>query len=244
VSGGRILVVDGDPQTRAVLRTTLTGQGYELDDARSGAEALETLRNRSFDLILVDSGLPDMSGVQACCRFREHSDVAIIVVAVADADSDKVAALDAGASDYITKPVKSAEFLARIRAVLRRIGAAHAPSGRLTLGDIGVDFDTRHVSANGRQAHLTPREFDLLQYFVANSNKVLTHRELLQHAWGPDYGNEVDLLRVVINQLRRKLEPDAARPSYLLTEPRVGYRLIVPQTDRLPRPISGSPSRR
>jgi two-component system KDP operon response regulator KdpE len=149
------------------------------------------------------------------------------VVAVGDAESDKIAALDAGASDYIAKPVKSAEFLARIRALLRRVPAAHAPCGRMTLGAVHVDFDTRHVTANGGEAHLMPREFDSCN----TSRRTRTrscHRGLLQHARGPDYGGEVDVLRVVINQLRRKLEADAAKPMYLLTEPYVGYRLYRP----------------
>jgi two-component system KDP operon response regulator KdpE len=151
------------------------------------------------------------------------------MLTVRDAESDKVEALDAGADDYVTKPYKDAELLARIRAALRRTGASQEVTGRLTLGAVQIDFDTRRVTgARGRSVRLTPKEFDLLRYFVAHANKVLTHRELLQGVWGPDYGDQVDYLRVFVNQLRKKLERDPASPEYLLTEPWVGYRFQLP----------------
>jgi len=229
MSAGRILVVDDDPQIRRVMRVTLTGRGYEVDDAKNGDTALEKIRAERFDLVLLDMNMPGIDGLETCREIRAQSEVAIIMLTVRDTEPDKVAALDAGADDYVTKPYKDAELLARIRAALRRSGTSQDVSGRLTLGTAEIDFDTRRVTAaRGRPVRLTPKEFDLLRYFVAHPNKVLTHRELLQNVWGPDYGDQVDYLRVFVNQLRKKLEPDPARPVHLLTEPWVGYRLFVP----------------
>jgi two-component system KDP operon response regulator KdpE len=228
VSAGRILVVDDDPQIRRVMRVTLTGQGYEVDDAKSGEAALEKLRDERFDLVLLDMNMAGMGGLETCRAIRDQSEIAIIVLTVRDSESDKVEALDAGADDYVTKPYNAPELLARIRAGLRRTPWTHGPSGRLTLGSVEVDFDTRHVIARGRNVRLTPKEFDLLRYLVAHANKVLPHRELLQAVWGPDYGDQVDYLRVFVNQLRKKIEAKPSTPTYLLTEPWVGYRLYLP----------------
>jgi two-component system KDP operon response regulator KdpE len=222
MSAGRVLVVDDDPQIRRVMRVTLTGQGYEIDDAKSGDGALETLRERRFDLVLLDINMPGMSGLDACRQIRRQSEIAVIMLTVRDNESDKVDALDAGADDYVTKPCKSHELLARIRAVLRRLPGA---VGRLALGDVEVDFEARQVIRRNQRVRLTPREFDLLRYLAAHPNKVLSHRELLQAVWGPDYGDEVDALRVVVNQLRKKIEAQPSKPVCLLTEPWVGYRL-------------------
>jgi two-component system, OmpR family, KDP operon response regulator KdpE len=144
---------------------------------------------------------------------------------VRDSERDKVDALDAGADDYVTKPYNAPELLARIRAALRRTPSMQGPTGRLSLGSVEVDFDSRHIQVGGRQVRLTPKEFDLLRYFVAHANKTLSHRELLQAVWGPDYGDQVDYLRVFVNQLRKKIEPNPSSPVHLLTEPWVGYRL-------------------
>lgn len=228
MSAGRILVVDDDPQIRRVLRVTLTGQGYEADDAKNGEAALEKLRESRFDLVLLDMNMPGIGGVEACRAIRERSEIAIIMLTVRDNETDKVEALDAGADDYVTKPFDTPELLARIRAALRRMPWTHGPSGRLVLGAVEIDFDTRRVTTGGRQVRLTPKEFDLLRYLVAHANKVLSHRELLQAVWGPDYGDQVDYLRVVVNQLRKKIEARPSNPVYLLTEPWVGYRLQVP----------------
>lgn len=225
MSAGRILVVDDDPQIRRVMRVTLTGQGYEVDDAKSGESALEKLRQERFDLVLLDMNMAGMDGLETCRAIRAQSEIAIVMLTVRDKESDKVEALDAGADDYVTKPYNTPELLARIRAGLRRTPWTHGPSGRLTLGSVEVDFDTRHVVARGRNVRLTPKEFELLSYFVTHANKVLPHRELLQAVWGPDYGDQVDYLRVFVNQLRKKIETKPSSPAYLLTEPWVGYRL-------------------
>jgi two-component system, OmpR family, KDP operon response regulator KdpE len=229
VSAGRILVVDDDPQIRRVMRVTLTGHSYEVDDVKSGEAALEKLRDQRFDLILLDINMPGMSGLETCREIRRQSEVAIIMLTVRDTETDKVEALDAGADDYVTKPFNPPELLARIRAALRRTPSTHGPSGRLTIGRVEVDFDTRQVDARGRHVRLTPKEFELLRYLVAHANKVLSHRELLQAVWGPDYGDQVDYLRVFVNQLRKKIEAKPSSPVYLLTEPWVGYRLHLPR---------------
>jgi two-component system KDP operon response regulator KdpE len=232
MSAGRILVVDDDPQIRRVLKVTLTGQGYEVDDAKNGDAAFEKLREARFDLVLLDMNMPGTSGLDACRAIREQSEIAIIMLTVRDNETDKVEALDAGADDYVTKPFTTPELSARIRAALRRTPWTQGPSGRLTLGTATVDFDTRQVTSRGRHVHLTPKEFDLLRYLAAHANKVLSHRELLQAVWGPDYGDQVDYLRVVVNQLRKKIEARPATPVFLLTEPWVGYRLHLPSEPR------------
>jgi two-component system, OmpR family, KDP operon response regulator KdpE len=228
MSAGRILIVDDDPQIRRVLKVTLSGQGYEVDDARDGEAALERLRDARFDLVLLDINMPGMSGLDACRAIRSGSEIAIIMLTVRDDEADTVEALDAGADDYVTKPFKPTELLARIRAALRRAPWGQGPAGRLVLGSTTIDFDTREVTSRGGRVRLTPKEFDLLRYLFAHANKVLSHRQLLQAVWGPDYGDQVDYLRVVVNQLRKKIEPRPASPAYLLTEPWVGYRLSVP----------------
>jgi two-component system KDP operon response regulator KdpE len=225
VSAGRILVVDDDPQIRRAMRVMLTGQGYEVDDARNGEAALQKVRDERFDLVLLDMNMPGMDGLETCREIRRHSEIAIIMLTVRDSERDKVQALDAGADDYVTKPYNAPELLARIRAALRRTPWTQGPTGRLDLGEAQVDFDTRRVTVRGRHVRLTPKEFELLRYLVAHANKVLGHRELLQMVWGPDYGDQVEYLRVFVNQLRKKIEKNPSHPIYLLTEPWVGYRL-------------------
>ena len=228
MSAGRILVVDDDPQIRRVMRVTLTGQGYEVDDVKTGDAALEKLRDARFDLVLLDMNMPGLGGIEACRLIRGQSEIAIVMLTVRDSEEDKVAALDAGADDYVTKPYNAPELLARIRAALRRTPWTQGPAGPMKLGSVEVDFDTRRVMSRGRQVRLTPKEFELLRYFVMHANKVLSHRELLQAVWGPDYGDQVDYLRVFVNQLRKKIEADPSNPAILLTEPWVGYRLQLP----------------
>jgi two-component system KDP operon response regulator KdpE len=225
VSAGRILVVDDDPQIRRVMRATLTGHHYEVVEARSGEDALERFREELPDLVLLDMNMPGMDGLETCRLLRQGSEAPILILSVRNTEKDKVAALDAGADDYVTKPFGMEELLARIRAAMRRAPAS--PEGgphAISDGDLQIDFDTRRVRVAGREVRLTPKEFDLLRYLVAHAGRPVPHRELLQAVWGPDYGAETEYLRVFINQLRKKLEPDPAKPQYVLTEPWVGYR--------------------
>jgi len=227
MSAGRILVVDDDPQIRRVMRVMLTGHGYEVDDAKNGETALEKLEKHRFDLIVLDMGMPGMGGVQTCRAIREHSDVGIIMLTVQDRDVDKIEALDAGADDYVTKPFKSLELLARIRAALRRTTWTQV-EGQIALGGTTVDLDARRVVGKETSSRLTPKEFDVLRYLIAHRNKTVSHREILQAVWGPSHGDDVEALRAVVHQLRRKIERDPAQPVYLLTESWVGYRLALP----------------
>ncbi len=233
MSTGRILVVDDEPQIRRVLRATLTGHGYEVYDARTGEEALDAIRASRFDLVLLDVNMPGMGGLETCKGIRSGSEVAIIMLTVRDSEQDKVSALDAGADDYITKPFSTPELLARIRAALRRMPSS--PEGgpqSVRLDDIEINLATRRVISGGREVRLTPKEFGLLQYLLANPNVPIPHGRLLQAVWGPDYGDQVEYLRVFINQLRKKIEPNPAQPRYLLTEPWVGYRFALPTEPR------------
>ncbi|MFN0169464.1 MAG: response regulator transcription factor [Bryobacteraceae bacterium] len=226
---GRILVVDDEPQIRRVLRASLTAQGYEVQAARTGEDALESVRNSRFDLVLLDMSMPGMGGLEACREIRAGSEIAIIMLTVRGSEQDKVAALDAGADDYITKPFGMPELLARIRAALRRLPtASEGGIESVRLEDLEINLTMRRVISKGREIRLTPKEFDLLHYLVANPNIPIPHTKLLQAVWGPDYGDQVEYLRVFINQLRKKIEPDPSHPRYLLTEPWVGYRFAKP----------------
>lgn len=229
MNAGRILVVDDEPQIRRVLRATLTSRGYEVVDARTGEEALEALRGSRFNLVLLDINMPGIGGLETCREIRASSEIAIIMLTVHDAETDKVAALDAGADDYVTKPFSTPELLARIRAALRRQPSAGegAPESIL-IEEVEIKLATRRVVVRGRESRLTPKEFDLLQYLLANPNVAIPHTRLLQAVWGPDYGEQVEYLRVFVNQLRKKIEPDPAHPKFLLTEPWVGYRFALP----------------
>jgi two-component system KDP operon response regulator KdpE len=232
VSAIRVLVVDDEPQIRRVMRATLTGHGYFVADARSGEEALEKLTAERFDLVLLDMNMPGIGGMAACREIRARWDIAIIVLTVRNTEQDKVQALDAGADDYVTKPFSMPELLARIRAALRRLPPRPEDGVEaIRLGEVEINLKTRRVSAGSRAARLTPKEFDLLQYFLAHPNESIAHGSLLQAVWGPDYGDEVEYLRVFVNQLRKKIEPDPSNPRYLLTEPWVGYRLQLPDTE-------------
>lgn len=226
----RILVVDDEPQIRRVIRSALNGQGYAVTEARSGEQALEKLREEPLDLVLLDVNLPGMTGLEACRALRATSDVPVIMLTVRNAEKDKVEALDAGADDYVTKPFSTPELLARIRAALRRAPAVQVFT-RLPIrfGDVEIDFQTRRVTSGEREMRLTPKETDLLWYLVAHPNRAIAHRELLHATWGEEYGDEVEYLRVFINQLRKKIEPDPSNPRYLLTEPWVGYRFQLPE---------------
>jgi two-component system KDP operon response regulator KdpE len=229
MSSARILIVDDDPQIRRVLRTSLVAQNYEVADARNGEEALEKLREEKLDLVILDMNMPGMSGLETCRTIRSSSDIAIIMLTVRDAESDKVEALDAGADDYMTKPFGSPELLARIRAALRRSPQLSDDMQVIRLDDVEINFSLRRVVVGSRETRLTPKEFDLLQYMVAHPNVPIPHTKLLQSVWGPDYGDEVEYLRVFINQLRKKIEKNPSSPKYLVTEPWVGYRFHFPE---------------
>jgi two-component system, OmpR family, KDP operon response regulator KdpE len=226
-----ILVVDDEPQIRRVMRTTLASNGYTVLEARSGEEALEIMQKERPELVLLDVNMPGMGGLAACREIRDRSDAAIIVLTVRNTEKDKVMALDAGADDYVVKPFGMEELLARIRAALRRTASAE-PVPAFVSSDLEIDFERRRVIVEGRPIKLTPKEFELLRQLVANQGKPLEHRRLLQAIWGPDYGNETEYLRVFINQLRKKIEPDPANPKYIHTDPWIGYRFepIVPST--------------
>jgi two-component system KDP operon response regulator KdpE len=223
-----ILVVDDEPQIRRVMRTTLTAAGYSIVEARSGEEALEKIRNVRADLILVDINMPGLDGLETCREIRRGSDVPIIMLTVRNTERDKVLALDAGADDYVVKPFGVEELLARIRAALRRSTLTESEPAFVSK-DLTIDFDKRVVMVKGQPVRLTPKEFDLLRLLVANKGKALAHRRLLQVVWGPDYGEETEYLRVFINQLRKKIEPDPRHPRYIRTEPWVGYRFEAPR---------------
>jgi two-component system, OmpR family, KDP operon response regulator KdpE len=222
-----ILVVDDEPQIRRVMRTTLSSQGYAITDARNGDEALNKLREEHVDLVLLDINMPGLSGLETCREVRRTSDVPIIMLTVRGSERDKVSALDAGADDYVVKPFGMEELLARIRASLRRSSPLETALS-FASKDLTVDFERRAVTVRGKAVRLTPKEFDLLRHLVTHAGKPLTHRRLLQAVWGPDYGEEIEYLRVFINQLRKKIEVNPAEPRYILTEPWVGYRFEPP----------------
>jgi len=223
-----ILVVDDEPQIRRVLRTTLSFRGYEITEAATGEEAVDLARKLKPDLILLDVNLPGISGIEACREIRRGSETPIIMLTVRNAERDKVVALDAGADDYVTKPFGIEELLARVRASLRRHTAAEAVPA-FQSKDFTVDFELRRVTVGGEEVHLAPKEFEVLRELIAYQGKPVSHRRLLQSVWGPEYGEETENLRVVINQLRKKIEKDHSQPKYILTEPWVGYRFQPPK---------------
>ncbi|MEX2557498.1 MAG: response regulator transcription factor [Actinomycetota bacterium] len=220
----RVLVVDDEPQIARALRVALSARGYDVDTAGNGETALERHASNPADVIVLDLGLPGIDGVEVTRRLRGWSQVPIIVLSVRDAQDDKVAALDAGADDYLTKPFGMDELLARIRAALRRIPEASPGPATLTFGSIDIDLAKRLVRKDGEALHLTPTEYDLLEALVRNPGKLLTHRWLLSKVWGGAYGGESHYVRVYVAQLRRKLEDEPSRPRWILTEPGLGYR--------------------
>ena len=224
-----ILVVDDEPQIRRVLRATLSSNGYEVVEATNGQEAVEFVIRGSPDLILLDVNMPDMSGLEACSKIRSSFEGPIIMVTVRNSEKDKIGALDCGADDYVVKPFAIGELLARIRAVLRR-SFSEDPLPRIETPELTVDLDKRMVEVEGERVHLSPKEFGVLRLLILQEGKPLTHKRLLQSVWGSDHAEETENLRVVINQLRKKVEKDPAHPQYILTEPWLGYRFQLPNT--------------
>jgi len=219
----RVLVVDDEPQIVRALRINLRARQYEVYTAQTGTQALEQAASHPPDLVILDLGLPDLDGVEVIGGLRGWTDAPIIVLSGRTDSSDKVEALDAGADDYVTKPFGMDELLARMRAVARR-GAEEPTEPRVTLGSLTIDLAARRVSKDGRDIRLTPTEWHLLEVLVRHPGKLLSQRQLLQDVWGPGYADATGNLRLYMAQLRRKLEPDPARPRWLLTEPGMGYR--------------------
>ena len=215
------------------MRMSLIGAGYEVDDAKSGEEGLEKIREFRPDLVLLDMNMPGMGGLATCRAIRADTSVAILMLTVRNTEADKVEALDAGADDFITKPFSTPELLARIRAALRRLPISpQSSASKIRVGQLVIDFSARTVNRGGEATHLTPKELDLLRYLTQHPNEVVAHRELLQAVWGPDYGDQVDYLRVFIRNLRKKIELNSEHPEYIATEPWVGYRFNgTPQSE-------------
>jgi two-component system, OmpR family, KDP operon response regulator KdpE len=228
ITNRTILLIDDEPQIRKVLRTSLSAQGADVIDVQNGEEALELLREKTVDLILLDMNMSGMGGLETCRAIRNGWDVPIIIVSVRDSDRDKVEALDAGADDFVSKPFSIDELLARIRAALRRTGfATDTTPKHISLPGLEVDFERRRVVAGGHLVRLTPTEFDILRYLVSQANKPVPHRRLLQAIWGPEYSDQIEYLRVFINQLRKKIEPPGQKPTFITTETRIGYRFVM-----------------
>jgi two-component system, OmpR family, KDP operon response regulator KdpE len=226
-AGQRILIVDDERAIRRLLRVNLSSHGYNVSEAINGQEALANAVAGRPDLIILDLGLPDMEGIEVIRQVREWSQVPILVLSVREGEKDKVAALNAGADDYLTKPFGTEELQARVRVALRRA----APLGTESIFQVGgltVNLARRQVLSDQKEISLTPTEYDLLRLLVQNSGKVLTHRQILLRLWGETYENEIHLLRVNMSNLRQKIEPDPSRPRYIITEPGVGYRLRIP----------------
>lgn len=223
-TGPRVLVVDDEQAIRRFLRTSLTANGYTMFEAVNGAGALAAVVNDRPDVIILDLGLPDMEGTEVTARLREWTQLPIIILSVRGQEADKIAALDAGADDYLTKPFSVGELMARIRVALRRAANPQTEPVFSTDG-LQVDLTRRLVTVAGREVQLTPTEYDLLRVLVKHAGRVLTHQQLLRQVWGLGYEAEAQLVRVNISNLRRKLEPNPTRPRYIITEPGVGYRL-------------------
>jgi two-component system KDP operon response regulator KdpE len=223
----RVLIVDDEPQIRRALRTSLEAHGYEVATAGTGEEGVLAAAETAPELVLLDLGLPDLDGTEVIARVRSFSDVPVIVLSVRDRQADKVAALDAGADDYVTKPFGVEELLARLRAALRRTQGEEPGSAVMDFGDLQVDLSRRLVTLGGERVHLTKTEYALLEAMVTNPGKLLTHQWLLRRVWGVGYAEESHYLRVYVRALRKKLGDAAAAPALILTEPGVGYRWIA-----------------
>jgi len=226
MSGTRVLVVDDEAQFRRALVTNLRGAGYDVESAATAEEALASAGLRAPEIVVLDLVLPDRRGTDVCRELRGWSTAPIILVSAVGDEAEKIAALDAGADDYVTKPFAMDELLARMRAALRRAGPRTEPV--IEIGEIIVDLEKRAVHVHGEPVHLTPHEFDLLRVLAVNEGKLLTHTAILREVWGAAYQRESSYLHVYVSQLRRKIEPDPARPRYILTATGIGYRMVAP----------------
>ncbi len=224
--GQRVLVVDDENAIRRYLHTALTAQGFAVYEAANGQETLNAVVENRPDVIILDLGLPDLDGIEVTRRLREWSNTPIIILSVREAEQDKIAALDAGADDYLTKPFGTGELMARMRVVMRRL-AGKSDEPILQVDGLKMDLSRRVVTVDENQISLTPTEYEILRLLLQNAGKVLTHRQLLRQVWGNAYESEMHMLRVNISNLRHKIEADPTRPHYLMTEPGVGYRLRV-----------------
>jgi two-component system KDP operon response regulator KdpE len=235
-SHGKILIVDDESSIRRALHSTLHGMGFEVDEAATGEAALDLVLAAEYDVILLDINMPGIGGVRACREIRRSLPrLGILMLTVRDSEEDKVAALDAGADDYITKPFHIRELAARIRAAVRRSSSFHSdPDTIIQIGNIELDPARRLVRKAGEPVHLTPKEFDLMRYLMAHAGLPMTHVRLLRAVWGPEYGGELEYLRTFIRQLRKKLEEDPAEPIYLLTDSHIGYRFA----EAKPEPVA------
>ena len=222
--GARILIVDDEPSILATMAPLLRGRGYDVSTATSGHAALEAVDRQPPQLVILDLGLPDLDGIEVCRRLREGRTVPILVLSARGAEQDKVAALDAGADDYVTKPFGAEELLARVRVALRRVEGGVAAAGIIRRGDLVIDVDRNRVTRGDEEIRLTPKELELLLFLAQHPGRVLTHRAILKAIWGPHAVDQPEHLRVLVNALRRKLERDPAKPQYIKTEPWVGYR--------------------
>jgi two-component system KDP operon response regulator KdpE len=228
-SGARVLIIDDEPQIQRAIRTYLGGLQFAVEGATTGVHGMSLVASWHPDVVILDLALPDMDGIEVCRELRTWSQVPIIVLSVRADDANKVAALELGADDYLTKPFSSQELVARVRVALRHAARGAGSSVALfQTGGLALDFDRRQVTVDGREVHLTPTEYEVLKYLATNAGKVITHHTLLRAVWGPQYETEDHYLHVFIGQLRRKIEPVPTRPQYLLTEPGIGYRLRLP----------------
>ncbi|HKE27745.1 MAG TPA: response regulator transcription factor [Bryobacteraceae bacterium] len=228
----RILIVDDEPALRRALRTALFASGFTVDEASNGEQAIDQFSRSPADLVLLDINMPGIGGVETCRRLRNlGAEAGIVMITVRDSEDDQVRALEAGADDYVIKPYRFRELLARVKAVLRRI-KPHARSTVRRMGDLELDLENRGLKKAGADVHLSPTEFDLMAFFFEHRGAPLTHAKLLRSIWGPEYGGELEYLRSYVRMLRKKIEDDPARPVYLVTEPWVGYRFgTTPERD-------------
>jgi two-component system KDP operon response regulator KdpE len=233
---GKVLIVDDEISIRRALHNTLHGMGFDVDDAATGEAALQFVRDAAYDVVLLDINMPGIGGIRACREIRRNQPcLGILMLTVRDSEEDKVAALDAGADDYITKPFNIRELAARIRAAVRRSSISRSdPDAIIRIGNIELDPARRLVRKAGELVHLTPKEFDLVRYLMAHAGLPITHARLLHAVWGPEYGGELEYLRTFVRQLRKKLEDDPADPAYLLTDSHIGYRFA----EAKPEPVA------